>query len=298
MIVAIVIGCTLLLLGGVAVVILWGGRRLQDPVEAPSVEDHVENGHSHTERTEAKRRVFRRYFWWANVLSFAALVAAILAAWPGGRLVMRVLALTSSASAQGQRTEAQFIVGFPTVEGSMALLLFAGFPAGYSAALLYVLFRRWLPRGRSAGPLLGVLLLVWLGALLDPIRAKNIDFDIVGPGWLAIALFSGLALLHGAVVAAATGRWSDKAPLWRAKSFKYYLPLFLGSLAFPPAGLAIGLGALLLLVWISVIPAPWLHSIRQRHVPVWVGTAAIVLVSLAALPVFIDAVISIASRSS
>ena len=295
MVVAVVVGCTALLLCGVAVVVLWGGRRLRVPVESAAVEEHVENGRTHIDRIEVKLRIFRRYFWWANVISFSALVAGLLAAWPGGRLVMRVLALTSSASAQGQRTEAQFIVGLPTFEGSMALLLFAGFPAGYSAAFLYVLLRRWLPRGRSAGPLLGLLLLVWLGALVDPLRARNIDFDIVGPGWLAVALYSGLALLHGAVVAAAASWWSERAPLWGARSFKYYLPLFLGSLVFPPAGLAIGLGALVLLVWISVIPAPWL---RQRRVPAWAGITAIVLVSLAALPVFIDAVTSITSRSS
>lgn len=294
----VVVGCTVLLLGAIAVIVLWGRPVSWEPVESVSAEGHCEIGRTHATHAKTRLRALRRYFWWANILSFSALVAAILAAWPGGRLAMRVLALTSSASAQGQGTEAQFIVGYPTFEGSMALLLFGGFPAAYSAALLYILLRRWLPRGRSAGPLLGVLLFVWLGALLDPLRAKNIDFDIVGPGGLAIALFSGLALLQGAVVVAAAGWWSTQAPLWTGKSFKYYIPLLLGSLVFPPAGLAIGIGALLLAVWTSVIPASWLRSTTQRRMPDWVGRAAIVLVSLGALPVFIDAVISIASRSS
>ena len=298
MVVAVVVGCTVLLLGGVAMVILWGGRRIQEPVESASVADHVEFGRTHAELTQAKQRVFRRYFWWANVVSFSALVAAVLAAWPGGRLAMRVLALTSPDSAQGQRTEAQFIVGVPTFEGSMALLLFGGFPAGYCAALLYVLLRRWLPAGRLAGPLLGVLLLVWLGVLLDPLRANNIDFDIVGPGWLAVALFSGLAVLQGAVVAAAAGWWSERVPLWRGGSFKYYLPLFLGSLVFPPAGLTIGVGALLLLLWVRAMQVPWQRLTRHRRVPTWAGTAAIALLSVVALPFFVGAVISITTRSS
>jgi hypothetical protein len=299
---AVVVGCTVLLLVGVLVVVLWGSRRIREPVDAASLDDQSETFVSYADqreaRTEAKLRALRRYFWWANVVSFSALVSAVLAAWPGGRLIMRVLAHTSPDSAQGRLTEAQFNVGFPTFEGSMALLFFAGIPAGHCAALLYVVLRRWLPTGRLAGPMLGALLLVWLGALLDPVRADNIDFDIVEPGWLAVALFGGLAVLHGAVVAAAAGWWSERVPLWSDKSFKYYIPLLLGSVVFPPAGLAVGIGALLLLIGMSVIPASRLRSTRPRRVPAWVGTGAVVLASAAALPVFVGAVISITSRTS
>ncbi|QYF90689.1 hypothetical protein [Arthrobacter sp. PAMC25284] len=301
MAVAVVVGCTVLLLGGVSVVVLWGSQRIREPLDETSLDVQLEIVHTRAERTEArteaKLRAFRRYFWWADVVSFSALVSAVLAAWPGGRLAMRVLALTSPDAAQGRLTEADFIVGFPTIEGSLALLLFAGLPAGYCAALLYVVLRRWLPPGRWAGPLLGVLILVWLGALVDPLRADNIDFDIVEPGWLAVALFGGLAVLHGAVVAAAAGWWSERVPLWGGKSFKNYLPLFLGCVAFPPAGLAVGIGAILLLIWMSVIPVSRLRSNRQSRVPAWVGAGAVVLASAAALPVFVGAVISITSRA-
>lgn len=299
---AVVVGCTVLLLVGVFVVVLWGSRRIREPVDAASLDDQIEVFVTYAEqteaRTQAKLRALRRYFWWANVVSFSALVSAVLAAWPGGRLTMRVLAHTSPDSAQGRLTEAQFNVGFPTFEGSIGLLLFAGLPAGYCAALLYVVLRRWLPPGRLAGPLLGALLLVWLGALLDPLRADNIDFDIVEPGWLAVALFGGLAVLHGAVAAAAAGWWSERVPLWSDKSFKYYIPLFVGSVVFPPAGLAVGIGALLLLIWMSVIPLSSLRSSRPRRVPAWVGAGAVVLASAAALPAFVGAVISITSRTS
>lgn len=298
---AVVVGCTVLLLGGVLVVVLWGSRHMREPIDAAAADDQSEafavDPEQTEARTEAKLRALRRYFWWANVVSFSALVSAVLAAWPGGRLIMRVLAHTSADSAQGRLTEAQFTIGFPTVEGSMALLLFAGVPAGYCAALPYVVLRRWLPTGRLAGPLLGALLLVWLGALLDPLRADNIDFDIVEPGWLAVALFGALAVLHGAVVAAAAGWWSERVPLWNDKSFKYYIPLLLGSVIFPPAGLAAGIGALLVLIWMSVIPASRLRPTRPRRMPAWVGAGGVILASATALPVFVGAVISIASRT-
>jgi hypothetical protein len=132
---------------------------------------------------------------------------------------------------------------------------------------------------------------------LDPLRADNIDFDIVEPGWLAVALFGALAVLHGAVVAAAAGWWSEGLPLWSDKSFKYYIPLLLGSVVFPPAGLAVGIGALLVLMWMSVIPASRLRPTRPRRMPAWVGAGAVVLASATALPVFVGAVISITSRT-
>ena len=180
----------------------------------------------------------------------------------------------------------------------MALLFFGGLPAGYFAALLFVVLRRWLPAGRLAGPVLGAILLLWFGALLDPLRADNIDFTIVEPGWLAVALFCGLAVLHGAVVAAAAGWWSGRVPLWRDKSFRYYIPLLIGSVVFPPAGLALGIGALLLLLWMNMFPLSFLHAAHSRRVPAWVGAGVVVLASAAALPAFVSAVISITSRTS
>lgn len=290
----IVLGSALLLLLGLLVVVLWGGRSIREP---PGRQADTGTATEHA-RTYAKRSALLRFFWWANVISLSALVSAFFAAWPGGRLVMRILADTSPDSAQGRLTEAQAIVGFPSVGGTMALLFFGGLPAGFFAAILFPLVRRWLPRGRLAGPLFGLLLLVWLGPLVEPLRAENIDFNIVRPGWLSVALFAGLALLHGAVVAAAAGWWSARLPLWGHGAAKYYVPLLAGAVLFPPFAVLVVIGALLLLIWLSVLPASRLHPPRNGPaVPAWLGAGAIVLVSAAALPVFISAVVSISSRT-
>ncbi|MBT2551849.1 hypothetical protein [Arthrobacter sp. ISL-5] len=317
---AIVIGCTVLLLLGLLTVIRWGGHPLKgpNPVKGPGparASAPIEAAPSppldsaspssgevrgaREDPSDAKIAALRKYLWWANVATFAALASALLAAWPGGRLIMRVLAFTSPDSAQGRLTEAQANVGFPTLEGSLALFLFAGLPAGYLVAILYVVLHRWLPAGRLAGPLLGVLLLIWLGgALLDPLRADNIDFNIVGPGWLAVALFTGLSILHGAVAAAAAGWWSERLPLWADRTAKYYVPLLLGFVLFPPAALAVGLGALALLTWMTIFPAGSSGPPRTARTPVWVGAGFLVAASAAALPAFVSAVISIASRTT
>lgn len=297
----IVIACTVLLLFGLLVVIMWGGHPLRRPVGtapvcAPNAAAGRHDGQP-VDREEAKIQALRRYLWWVNVGTVAALVSALLAAWPGGRLVMRILASTSPDSAQGRLTEAQTSVGIPTVEGSLVLLLFGGLPAGFLAAFLYLVLQRWLPVGRLAGPLFGLLLLIWLGAFLDPLRADNIDFNIVGPGWLSVVLFTGLAVLHGAVVAAAAGWWSGRLPYWTSESARCYLPLLAGFVLFPPAIVAVGAGALLVLIWMTVRPADAQGTRRAPRIPAWVGGGIIALTSAAALPAFVGAVASIAFRT-
>lgn len=147
----IVVGSVFLLLLGLLVVVLWGGRGLREPPAEKRQPDT--DSTAQQVRNRAKWGALRRFFWWANVIAFSALVSALLAAWPGGRLVMRILADTSPASAQGRLTEAQALVGFPSLGGTIALLFFGALPAGFLAAVLFPLVRRWLPRGRLAGPL-------------------------------------------------------------------------------------------------------------------------------------------------
>ncbi|MDI3211295.1 hypothetical protein [Arthrobacter sp. AL12] len=222
----------------------------------------------------------------------AAVASAFLVAWPGGRLVMRILALTSPASAQGRLTEAQAIVGIPTVEGTLALLIFAGLPAGFAAAFIYMLIRRWLPEGRWAGPALGVVLLLVFGASVEPLRPENIDFDIIEPGWLTVALFAALAVFHGALVAAVAGAVSDRLLPLSKTTWKSYLPL-LAAVLFPPAGIVLGLGGLLVMAWAKIVPATWS---RHPRAALWVGRGMLLLALLAVLPMFVGAVISITSR--
>lgn len=278
----IVGSCTLLLVIGAGLVIAFGDRPVRPPTDLARPGPGLETPAS----------AFRRFLWGANVATIAAVASAFLVAWPGGRLVMRILALTSPASAQGSLTEAQAIVGISTVEGTMALLIFAGLPAGFAAAFLYMLIRRWLPAGRLAGPALGVVLLLGFGASVDPLRPDNIDFDIVEPGWLSVVLFATLALFHGALVAAVAGAVSDRLRPLTRKTWKSYLPL-LAAVLFPPAGIVLGLGALLLMAWAKVVPGT-----RPGHprAALWAGRGMLLVASLAVLPMFVGAVTSIVSR--
>jgi len=89
-------------------------------------------------------------------LAVAGPIAGVLAAGAGGRLVMRLLAVTSP-EAQGGITEAGETIGEITVGGTAAFLLFTGVPAGTLAALLFVIAGALLPSGRLGGAVLGLV---------------------------------------------------------------------------------------------------------------------------------------------
>jgi len=125
--------------------------------------------------------VVRRYLWYVAVAMASGATAGILAAGAGGRLVMRLLAVTAGADAQGQITEAEEIVGRITVDGTIGFVVFTGLFLGLPSAAGYLLLRRWLPAGRAAGLAYGALLLVVAGTRLEPLPRGNPDFDLVGP---------------------------------------------------------------------------------------------------------------------
>lgn len=92
----------------------------------------------------------------AAVLAAGA-VAGVLAAGAGGRLVMRLHALTSP-DVEGSFTEAEQVIGEISLGGTLGFFLFAGLPAGVLSGVLYALLRPVLPRGLSDGVVLGALL--------------------------------------------------------------------------------------------------------------------------------------------
>lgn len=282
----IVLASALLLIAGVVLIVVWGGASVlppPGPYLAPQPSE---------DRSEGQNRALQRYLWWANVACLAALVSALLIAWPGGRLVMRVLAVTSPPSSQGRLTEAEAVVGIPTLDGTLTFFLFGGLPAGFVAAFIYLLIHRWLPPGRLNGPLAGLTGLLVFGAFLEPFRVNNIDFRIVGPGWLSVVLFTILAVLLGALVAAAAGWYSQRLPLPSAQTAKAYWPL-MASLVFLPAGIVIGVGALIVMVWSAIVRNP--HGWASQRYK-WAGASLLGLAVLSALPAFIGSINFIISR--
>lgn len=230
--------CVLLVAAGAAMAVRWGHLAI-DP---PWVEDDV-----------PVRERIRRLVWFAAVYTAAAIVSGLTVLGPGGRLVMRLLAVTAGDPAQGRVTEAEAIVGAITVEGTIGLVVFVGLFGGVLLAGLHGLLRKWLPPTRWGALTVAVLFGVLFATQTDPLRPENPDFDLVGPGWVSVVSFLALGALTMLTMAAVAGRLARSMPLLdaRARSILPYLvlvPLVAAGTLVAPALLVAAVG-LALLQW-------------------------------------------------
>ena len=145
----------------------------------------------------------------------AGLGAGLIAAGAGGRLVMRLLAITSP-DAHGAITEAEATIGEITLGGTIGFVLFVGLPAGALAGVLYALAGPVVRGGRAGGLALGAILLILAGAN-EPLRSENFDFNLVGPDWLSVLAFTALALFQGVLTVAFVARLSRGVPPLRLR---------------------------------------------------------------------------------
>lgn len=283
----VVIGvCVLLVVAGLAAVVRWSGLTVEPP-QAPDPVDPA--------TPPPMGLVVRRYLWAVNLAVVAGVGAGVLAAGAGGRLVMRLLAVTAGEGAQGRITEADQVVGRISVEGTVGFVLFTALFFGTATGAAYLLVRRWLPTGRARGLVYGGLLLLLAGTRLEPLREGNVDFDLVGPGWVSVLTFSALVLFHGMLVAALAGRASRAIPLLarEPRAIAAHAPLLLLVPLLPLVGVLAVVGALVVLVTRTrPVLAAW-HA--RRLVPA--GQVLLALVALLALPGFASAVASILGRS-
>ncbi|MGI8806899.1 MAG: hypothetical protein ACR2KK_03470 [Acidimicrobiales bacterium] len=198
-----------------------------------------------------------------------------------------------SPTPRGGITEADKVVGKITVDGTIGFVVFFGIFGGVAAAGLYLVVRRFLPAGRLGGVAFGLGLLVVLGTSIDPLRNDNPDFDLVGPGWLAVVVFAALASTFGFVLAAAMARLSVWLPLPsvdRRVLVRYAVPAVVAAVAFSVSAVL----AVLCLVVVAVtrwrlIP----DTVRSRR---WVVAGRVVSLTIVvvALPNALLSIVDIA----
>ena len=284
----IIAACGGLFAVGLAAIVAWGGLRL--PRAAPVY---------HTDERAAPSEI--RFLWWMTAASIAGATSGVLIAGAGGRLVMRLIA-HQAPEARGRTTEAQATIGEISMDGTIALFLFGGLPAGVVAAVGYVAVRRWMPRGRLGGLAYGFLLLLVLAPRIEPLRANNIDFDLVGPGWLSMTVLSALVVLEGMFVAAVVAKVAQKLPLPESqKSWPYLVSLpalVLAVLILPVAVIVAPLDGAVALAVVLAMPAAHyayrkIRGSRSAHVgsgrdEVIYGLVVIGLILAASLPRFVS----------
>jgi hypothetical protein len=286
--VAVIGVCVLAVLAGLVAVVRWGGL----PVEPPPAPTPLPPGDP--AEPPGMGLVVRRYLWAVNLAVVAGLGAGVLAAGAGGRLVMRLLAVTAGDGAQGRITEADQVVGRISAGGTAEFVIFTALFLGTATGAAYLLVRRWLPAGRAGGLVYGALLLLLGGTRLEPLRESNVDFDLVGPGWVSVVAFSALVLFHGMLVAALAGRGSRAIPLpgRDPRAIAAHAPLLLLAPLAPVVAILAVVGALAVLATRArPVVAAW-HA--RRLVPA--GQVVLALAALAALPGFVSAVAGILDR--
>jgi|Tabmets5t2r1_1033131.scaffolds.fasta_scaffold01841_4 hypothetical protein len=279
--------CAVLVLAGLVAAVRWGGLTVQPPAQPPPEADGPAG-------QPPVGLVVRRYLWYLTVAVASGVGAGILAAGAGGRLVMRLLAVTAGADAQGRVTEAGEVVGRISVDGTLGFVVFTGLFFGLATGTLYLLLRRWLPAGRAGGLAYGALLLVVAGTRLDPLRPGNPDFDLVGPGWVSVLAFTVLAVFDGVLVAALAGRISRALPLLGAgpRAIAAHAPLLL----LFPLGSAVLLVAVVGVIVALASQVPGVVAAWRDRRSVTVGRVVLAVVAVVALPGFASAVVGILGR--
>ena len=200
----------------------------------------------------------------AGGMLIGALLAGVLTIGAGGRLMMRVLAATSSDDVQGLRTEADEIVGSVSVDGSVFLIVIVGIGAAVVGLALFSMLRRWLPDRSLAAGLVGVA--IGAGALVRPVgllASANSDFTLVAPVALAVTLCLATLVLFGATFGVLVDRLAARWPRpgWSPRGVVSVLP-FAVLLLSPPIFVAAVIGVL------AGTVAPRLRSRAARDHPV------------------------------
>ena len=134
-----------------------------------------------------------------GIASLAGILAGIVVAGLGGRVLMRLSAILAGPEAIGTLTDNGNAVGELTASGTIALILFGGVANGLIGGLVYAALRPWLaPLGRRGIVGFGVLLLATLGFVV--ITPENPDFRRFGPAAVNIAMFALIYVVFAALL--------------------------------------------------------------------------------------------------
>lgn len=289
---ALMVGLGVLLVSGLIATGLW--------VRRPYVGWAPRAPEEPTARSRAAAAA-KRYLRGVAVGWIAGVFAGGLVTGPAMRLIMRLLAVTAGDGAQGAVTEADQVVGRISFGETFGLYVFGGLLPGVISGLAYVLVRRFLPQGWRGPVIFGLLHLVLLATRVDPLRPGNEDFDIVGPGWLAVLTFGLSVVAHGVAVAAIANRVSAGVPPSRPATGRRWLVVIGTSV---PPGLVLVLGiaflvplgiGLIIAVVVGLLPAAIGRVMSGRRVTVGVA-AAIAVLALVALPGTVRDLLAIVDR--
>ena len=172
-----------------------------------------------------------KWWRWMRVVIVAGVPVGMLLVGVGSRLAMLLPRVTSPDAVRAVESDDGFTIGRFTPGGSYALLQI-GALVGVLGAALYLLLRRWLlgpdwfrylTAGLGAGAVGGSMLL----------HSDGVDFRVLEPRWLAMALFVTVPALFGVAIGPAVEMIERRAT--PAGSRQFAAPAVI--LAIGPAGI-------------------------------------------------------------
>jgi hypothetical protein len=192
----------------------------------------------------------------------------------GGRLAMFVLRLTSDPALRGLNTDDDFTIG--TFSGATLFLVIFTTVLGIIGGLAYLVVRGWLPqRGRPW--LFGALTGIVGGATV--LRPGGIDFTLLEPLGLAVAMFIALPAAYGVAVSVLAERFLARDSAFaRSRAWIAGLVLLLPLGLFGVAGLAVL--ALILAAVLLGRAAPEIASMWNSPPVAWIGRIGLVAIAI------------------
>lgn len=192
----------------------------------------------------------------------------------GGRLAMFVLRLTSEPSLHGLKTDDDFTIGI--FSGETLFLVIVTTVLGIIGGLVYLVVRGWLP-DRARPWLFGGLTGIVGGATV--IRPGGIDFTLLDPLPLAVAMFIALPAVYGVAVSLLSERFLARDSAFsRSKVGIAGLVLLLPLSLFGPIGLAVV--ALIVAVVMLGRASPEIASLWTSPPVAWIGRAGLTAVAV------------------
>jgi hypothetical protein len=222
----------------------------------------------------------------------AGLIAGVLVAGIGGRLVMRLAALLVPESL-GRFTENGNRIGDITAGGTFALILFIGLFVGLVGGSLWVTMRPWLPDAAGLRAIVSIPIAIALGTK-GLVEGANPDFRVLGGSEVVVASLVTLVALYGPVIVLADVWLEARLPhaaqddrrvvqsygavtlLGLALGLMAIVPAYLGPEDLRPAGIAIGV------VGVATL-ASWRSRVVGRPLPGWIAPIARIAIVIAVI---------------